>query len=297
MYSKTTDDLIFTVPVAAGTNLSNYVTTNIGSMKNSGIELGLTARGARRAGGRRCAGMPTSPPRTTPTSCESINPVSGTAHRSSPAASPAASAHTIQVLQPGQPVNSFFVYRHKTGADGKPVTGNKTDIEMYVDQNGDGKINQDDRVAYKSPAPKWIIGPHVERHVQELGPRRSRSARYLGNYVYNNVASNLGTYRELTRQRRRTTCTPRCSRPASDQPQYFSDLYVEEASFLRLDNVSSATPSRTCAASRCGCSARSRTCSRSPEYSGVDPTAGVNGIDNNMYPLSRTFTTGLNVGF
>ena len=35
----------------------------------------------------------------------------------------------------------------------------------------------------------------------------------------------------------------------------------------------------------------------STKYSGVDPMAGVNGIDNNLYPLSRTFTTGLNLGF
>ena len=32
-------------------------------------------------------------------------------------------------------------------------------------------------------------------------------------------------------------------------------------------------------------------------YSGVDPTAGVNGIDNNLYPRSRTFLGGLSVNF
>src|SRR2546430_15803047 len=42
--SKHTDNLIFTVPVAAGSNLSNYVTTNIGSMRNWGFELDLNAR-------------------------------------------------------------------------------------------------------------------------------------------------------------------------------------------------------------------------------------------------------------
>jgi iron complex outermembrane receptor protein len=32
-------------------------------------------------------------------------------------------------------------------------------------------------------------------------------------------------------------------------------------------------------------------------YSGVDPTSGLNGIDNNIYPRSRTITTGLSVRF
>ena len=33
------------------------------------------------------------------------------------------------------------------------------------------------------------------------------------------------------------------------------------------------------------------------DYSGVDPTAGLNGLDNNIYPRSRTFAAGLNVRF
>ena len=68
-YDKKTDDLIFTVPVAAGTNLSNFVTTNIGSMRNRGIELSLSARVLD--GGQRGLELdrPTSPRRTTATSC------------------------------------------------------------------------------------------------------------------------------------------------------------------------------------------------------------------------------------
>src|SRR5437588_753117 len=43
-YNKHTDDLLFNEPAAAGQFLSNYVTRNIGSVKNTGFDLGLTAR-------------------------------------------------------------------------------------------------------------------------------------------------------------------------------------------------------------------------------------------------------------
>jgi iron complex outermembrane receptor protein len=79
-------------------------------------------------------------------------------------------------------------------------------------------------------------------------------------------------------------------------PQYYSDYYVEKASFLRMDNITlgyafqlGGQPFRVYASVQ--------NVFTMTGYSGVDPTSGVNGIDNNIYPRSRTVTGGLSVRF
>ena len=165
---------------------------------------------------------------------------------------------------------------------------------MYVDQNGDHKINEVDRVPFHDPAPKWMLG-----HSSYLSYGKfdlSLTLRsYLGNYVYNNVASNLGTYSEVTRGSPYNLHASVLT-TGFQTPQYFSDYYVENASFLRLDNVTLAysfkyrnQPVRVFATVQNAFTITG--------YSGVDPTAGLNGIDNNIYPRSRTFTSGLTLRF
>jgi len=174
------------------------------------------------------------------------------------------------------------VYRHKIGTDGKPVGGNATDLQMYVDQNGDGQINQADRVPYKSPDPKIIIG-HTSSASYKNWDFSATLRAYLGNYTYNNVASNFGNYRGLTNGVAPVNVETSALTYGFTSPQYLSDLYVEDASFLRLDNIAAGYTVQNVFTIT--------------KYKGVDPTAGVNGIDNNLYPASRTFTIGLNVGF
>jgi TonB-linked SusC/RagA family outer membrane protein len=294
LYSKTTKDLIFTVPVPAGTNLSNYVTTNIGSMKNSGIELGLSAviMDGKKWGVRWDGSLSAS------SNTNKILSVSGSGtDKILVGGISGGVGNTIEVLQPGYPMFSFLVFRHKTNADGTPVTGNKSDLELYVDQNKDGAITQDDKVPYKSPAPKWIIG-----HTSNFSYRNvdaSLTARvYLGNYTYNNVASTLGTYRALTGTQAPSNLQSSVLKYGFTSTQYFSDLYIEKASFFRLDNISVGyTFKNVPQLKSLRLYGAIQNVFTSTKYTGVDPMAGVNGIDNNLYPLSRTFTTGLNLGF
>ena len=295
-YNKRTSDLIFNVPVAAGTNLSNYVTTNIGSMENRGIELGVSARiiEAAKTGAFSWDGSLALANNTN--KLLSVNANAGGSDKILTGGIAGGVGNNIQVLQPGYAVNSFFVYRHKKGSDGKPVTGAKSDKELYEDINGDGSINQSDRVAYKSPQPKWIIG-----HTTNMAWRRfdlALTARaYLGNYVYNNVASNLGNY-QVAKGSSPANIHASVKDYGFTTAQYFSDLYVEDASFLRLDNI---TLGYTLPATKAFQSLRVFGTIQNvftwTKYSGIDPLAGVNGIDNSIYPLSRTFTAGINVTF
>jgi hypothetical protein len=308
-YVKTTHDLIFTVPVAAGTNLSNFVTTNIGRMKNQGFEMSLSARmiEPRPRGLSWTADFTASYNKNELTR---INPFAGGAQRVLVGGVAGGVGTLIQTLEPGVPVNSFYVYEHIM-ENGKPIykdrqgltdgvfnntpDGTINEHDLYVDQNGDNKINQSDRRPFHDPAPKWMLG-----HTSYLGYGKfdlSFTLRsYLGNYVYNNVASNLGTYRELVAGASPYNLHTSVLETQFDQPQYLSDYYVESASFLRMDNLTLAytfgyrgQPVRLF-----GTVQNAFTITG---YSGVDPTAGLLGIDNNIYPRSRTFTGGLSLRF
>jgi TonB-linked SusC/RagA family outer membrane protein len=312
-YDKLTDDLLFTVPVAGFSNLSNFVTTNIGSMRNRGIEFSLSAR--LLEGGRR--GLSWTADFTAARNkneLRSITPPGGSEALSILVGGIAGGVGTnIQVLQPGVPVNSFYVFEH-IRENGKPiyrdVNGDRVDgvpngaidqQDLYVDQNGDGIINQDDLRPFHDPAPRWILGhsSYLTYGSFDLGfTLRS----YLGNYVYNNVASNLGTYAEVGRG---SPFNLHASVLETNfaTPQYQSDFYVEDASFLRMDNLTLGYSFNLR-----GQSARVfgtvQNLFTITGYSGVDPTANVapgvntsslNGIDNNIYPRSRTFSAGLSL--
>jgi TonB-dependent starch-binding outer membrane protein SusC len=300
-YTKKTNDLIFNVPVAAGTNLSNYVTTNIGSMQNRGVELGISAivLNGRTSPIRWDASVNAA---RNDNKLLRINTGGQGTQRVLVGGISGGVGSNIQLLQPGLPVNSFFVYRHKS-VGGKPVTGAKTDLELYEDVNNDQSITEADRVPFHSPAPKWILG-----HTSTFGYRKfdaSLTARaYLGNYTYNNVASSRGTYREL-KGNAPANLHASVLKYGFVTPQYFSDLYVEDASFFRLDNVTVGyTFPRVGTFKQLRVFGTIQNVFTSTKYTGVDPLANTTGslfptvgIDNNIYPQSRTFTTGLHVGF
>jgi TonB-linked SusC/RagA family outer membrane protein len=292
VYNKKTDDLIFLVPAAAGTNLSNYVTDNVGTVKNKGFELTVNALISEGAGDGFSWNANFNFAYNS-NELVDINPVIGDTlvelERIQTGGIAGGVGSTIQILQPGYPVNSFFVYRHKY-ADGKPIVG--TDLEMYEDVNGDGIINQDDRVPYKSPNPDWIIGHTSIMRWKKFDASFTLLAK-IGNYVYNNIASSTGFYDQLRDVGAPMNLHTSVLDYEFQTPQYFSDVYVENASFLRMQNIQLGyTFSPRLRAWGVVQNAFTIT-----GYDGIDPTAGIGGIDNNIYPSVRTFTAGLSVTF
>jgi iron complex outermembrane receptor protein len=310
-YRKLTDDLLFSVPVAAFSNLSNFVTTNIGSMRNSGVELSLSARileGGRKGLSWKAAFTAA---RNTNT-LRSIIPFGGYSVRILQGG--LGTGAFIQVLSPGEPVNSFYVFEH-IREDGRPiyrdVNGDRVDglpngfiddQDLYVDRNDDGIINQGDLRPFHDPAPKWILGhsSYLAYGNWDLGfTLRS----YLGNYVYNFAASFAGTYAGVGYD---SPFNPHASVLETNfaTPQLQSDYYVEDASFLRMDNLTLgySFDLRGQSARVFGTVQNLFTIT---SYSGVDPTANIapdantsslNGIDGNIYPRSRTYSAGLSLG-
>jgi len=298
-YVKDTKDLIFTVPVAAGTNLSNYLTTNIGSMKNNGLEFSL--------GGDLIRGDVDGLSRNAVFNAShntnelvTINPFAGSAQQIPTGLVSGGVGTYIQILEPGQPINSFYVYQHKLNSDGSPVWGDANgdgtinEQDLYVDQDGDGIVNVADRRAFHDPSPKWIFG-HTSNITYGAFDLGLTLRAYVGSWVYNNVASNLGNYQELSRASPYNLHAS-VLETGFESPQYLSDYYVEDGSFLRMDNITLGYrfDYRGRSARLFGTVQSAFTLTG---YSGVDPTAGLNGLDNNIYPRSRTFTGGLSVRF
>jgi iron complex outermembrane receptor protein len=301
-YVKNTDDLLFRIPVAAGTNLSNYVTTNIGSMRNKGLELSVNARvldGGSTHGLSWNASFNAS---TNKNRLLRINPFGGSSQLIQVGGISGGVGSTIQVLEPGFPVNSFYVYQHKRDANGNPVADNvngvaRPDTAIYMDLNGDSVITQADRRPFHSSQPTWIFG-----HTSQFGYRNFDLGFTLranvGNYVYNNVSSSQGYYNALKNAAGPVNLSGSVLKNNFLNPQYFSDVYVENASFLRMDNITlgyTLPHVRGVQTARLyGTIQNAFTLSG---YSGVDPEAGLNGIDNNIYPRSRTFSAGVSIGF
>jgi iron complex outermembrane receptor protein len=290
VYRKKTTDLIFTVPVAAGTTLSNFLTTNIGSMENKGFEFSLNAQVLRGGPGRLSWSADFNASRNM-NKLLSINPYTDTSAATATqilTGSVAGGVGTfIQVLEPGSPVNSFFVYRQN-------YTGGKPKEADYADLNKDGNIGVADRRPFHSPDPKWMIGHTSSLSYGNIDGSFTLRA-YLGNWVYNNVASTLGTYSEVGRASPYNLQSSVLLTGFTHQ-QLLSDYYVEDGSFLRMDNATLGytfryrdQPLRVFATVQ---NAFTMT-----GYSGVDPTAGLNGLDNNIYPRSRTFSLGVTAKF
>lgn len=301
-YFKDTDDLIFRIPVAAGTNLRNYVTTNVGKVRNRGFEVSVNARVTDRAfGGLRWDASLNASHNSN--ELLEINPFASAGERILVGDISGGVGSRIQVLEPGSPVNSFYVFRHRRDANGDPVysdtdgDGNIDDADLYEDLNGDGQITQDDRAPFEDPSPDWILG-----HTSNLGygpVDLSFTLRaYLGNYTYNNVSSAQGFLNNLNAAGGLMNLHQSVLDNGFVEPQYFSDIYVEDASFLRMDNITLGyTLPRIRGVSNARIYGTVQNVFTLTGYTGVDPTASLNGIDNNIYPRSRTFSAGVSIGF
>jgi TonB-linked SusC/RagA family outer membrane protein len=288
-YSKHSDDLLFLVPVAAGPTFSNYVLTNVGSMKNTGVELGVKAAlvEAKSSGGFAWTAA--------------LNVAHSANQFLSFGSSPGGLiltggiaggvGSTIQVLEPGQPVNSFFVCR-QVYSGGKPVEGKYQTLSGADTTSCALGVNT---VAEHDPTPHWIFG--LTSNVTFHGFDAGVSLRaWLGNYVYNNTASALGDYRELTDGAFPFNLSRSVLSTGFTTQQLRSDYYLENGSFLRLDDliVGYTFPWR---GEELRVYLDVRNVLTITGYSGADPTTAVGGIDNTGFPPSRVVTGGLTVRF
>ena len=206
--------------------------------------------------------------------------------------------NTVQIHTVGQPANSFYLFEQVYNQFGMPIEG------LYVDRTGDGgnvSSNGRNKYHHHSPNPDYLIGVNSSFRYQNFD--FSFSGRLsVGNYVYNNRASgttysalyiNTGYFNNISPYIRNTEFI---------NPQYWSDIYVEDASFFKMDNISLGYSLDRLAGERLKLrfSFTVQNAFTITDYTGIDPEVndGFNpGIDNNIYPRSRNFIVGINLTY
>lgn len=302
-YRKDTKDLLFERAVPSGSNLTNIILSNIGEIKNTGVELTIDAVAVSKNDLTWNISFNTSYNKNEIVALDGSDDPKFKGYETGGISGGV--GNNIQILKVGQPAYSFFVYKQKYGADGKPLVNGvdynedgKADLaDMYEDVSGDGAVNDQDRRPFQQRAPKVMFGLTSQINYKKFDLSFTLRSS-LGNYVYNNVASNTANFIRANDNFVPRNMLTSVLETNFTAPQYFSDYYVEKASFLRMDNLSLGYT----ATNLFDTSARFRLYGTVQnlfvitDYSGLDPEV-FSGIDNNLYPRSRTFIVGVNVTF
>ena len=289
-FYKLSDRLLFDAPNADGSNFTNSSYQNIGSFTTKGIEVNLNADLCRNSGTgfnwnvnvnfthfeRRIVEID-------PFDRITIGGIDG------------GTGATIQALQAGFTPNSFFVYKQLYDTAGNAIEG------AYADLNGDNIINTSDRYLYKNPDPNFLIGFASSMNYKNIDFSFNLRAS-IGNRVYNNVNSNNAVYARMQ---------PSGSAAAGNIPTAVldtnftnalntlsSDLYIENASFLRMDNITLGYTFPKWLEGKASLRLFSgvQNAFVITKYSGLDPEI-TGGIDKTIYPRQRSLLFGANVKF
>ena len=278
-YHRKTKDLINKIPVASGTNLTNYIVTNIGDLKNDGVELSLNATAIDTPDWRWDIGFNATWSRTRITKLTLTSDPNYIGVQTGGISG--GQGNTIQIHSVGHSPNSFYVYPQKYGEDGRPLEGQYS-----------GPLR-----AYKKPTPDVYLGINSQLFYKNWDFSFSGRAHF-GNWVYNNVQSNGEAISRAYSNNITTNRLASASATGFREPQYLSDYYVQRASFFKMDNITLGYTFKEVL--RTFTNLRLSFSIQQPfvisGYKGLDPEVN-NGIDNNLYPRPRIFIFGLNVNF
>ncbi|MBM3420601.1 MAG: TonB-dependent receptor, partial [Bacteroidetes bacterium] len=287
VYLRKTSDLINLVPVPAGTNLTNQIVTNVGDLESRGVEFSVNGYLVNKSDFNWEVGFNASYNTNEITKLTKVDDpdykgifvggISGGV------------GNNIQIHSIGFPAYSFYVLEQVYGTDGKPIEG------LFVDRNQDGSITGDDRYRYQSPAPKVFMGFTSLVRYRDFDLTVNGRIN-LGNYVYNNVNSNYGAYAGMVASGYLSNRVTNVEFTNFENSSYFSDYYMENGSFMKLDNLSLGYNMSGLLKDMLNLRiyATAQNLITVTKYSGLDPEV-FSGIDNNIYPRPRIFLLGISL--
>ena len=284
-YQKHTKDLLNTISAAAGTNFINLITAHVGKMKNKGVEANVNAIAIQSKDftwevGYNITWNDSKITKLTTTFNPDYQGID---------------AGTNQKHQVGEMPGTFYLYQQVYDENGKPIQN------AFVDRNNDGQITEADRyLTHKSPMAKIYMGFSSQFSYKKWDLGFNLRANF-GNYVYNGVASgnstsnNYGGKGFITNLYNGFQDTGFTLLNTSEQMA--SDYFLENASFLKMDNLTLGYSFQNLFAAKLSgrISASVQNVFTISKYSGLDPECGA--IDSNIWPRPRTYTIGLNLNF
>lgn len=285
-YTRKTEDLLATVAAPAGSTFDKTILTNVGNVDSKGIEVTLNATPIQTKDWNWdiSFNMTWQKMKVKNLSLVESSAVTNTA------VGPWIDGYQFQVLSEGYEPYMFYVYHQlydeKTG---KPIEG------AYADLNDDGVIDSNDLYRYKSPAPDFIYGFSTSLRYKKWTLSTSLRAN-VGNYVYNGMAMNTGAWSTVSYNTYQlNNLNSSYLKTGFQNRQYLSDYYIENASFLKMDNLSLAYNfGRICKWFSMNASVMVQNVFCITKYTGVDPEVP-NGMDVSFYPRPRTYS--LSLGF
>lgn len=281
-YLRNTKDLLAFTP-ALGMNTSNYMTTNIGSLRNYGIEVTLGGRPVQTENFTWTSNVNVAWNRN------KITALTGDAKTSEISARnvPSGTGGPLQWHLVGEAAFTYRVYQQVYDNDGNPVPG------QYVDQNADGKINDADLINFHSPEPKvtfnWTNNFSYKNWDLSFALRAN-----FGNYVYNGPRYDRTNLAKVDAYGLNNLLRDEFIFPSNPEQLILSDYWVENASFLRCDNITLGYtwPDLINEQLRLRLYGAVQNPFVITKYKGLDPEV-FDGIDNNVYPRPVSFTIGL----
>ena len=294
-YHRKTKDLINTVTVPVGTNFSNKVTTNIGSLHNTGFEFAANYRAIQTKDWNWQVGY-----NLTWNKNEIDELVAGSDEGykilHGGLAIGDAGSDGVKAYQVGHAVEAYYVYQQVYDANGLPVEG------QYVDRNADGIVNQSDRYFYKKSSPDVTMGftSKLQYKHWDLGFSLRAS---INNYVYNGVEAGnsklvLGSVYSGNAWHNVIDIAKDKNWKLGEVRGALSDYYIQNASFLKCDNITLGYSFDNLF----GLKASGRVYATAQnvftitKYKGLDPEID-GGYDGNIYPRPFVGILGLNLNF
>ncbi len=287
-YTRKTKDLLASVPTAAGTNFSKTILTNVGNVDSKGIEVSLNATPIQTKDWEWNLSYNFT---WQDMKVKNLSFTKG-GSQTNVKVGPSIDAYQFQVLSEGYEPYMFYVYHQLYDSKtGKPIEG------AYADLNNDGEINESDLYRYHSPAPKYIMGLSTSLRYKQLTLGMSFRAN-IDNYVYNGMGMSTGAFETVSYNNSQlNNLNTSFLKTGFKTRQYLSDYYVENASFLKLDNLSlSYNVGKINKWASLTVSAMVQNVFTITGYSGTDPEVP-NGMDNSFYPRPRTYSVSLGLQF
>ncbi len=291
-YTRKTEDLLANVVVAAGANFVNEITTNVGNIESHGVEINLNTTPIKTQNLTWDFGINYTYNKAEITNLlknpdpnfkgQEVSGISG------------GTGNRIGLNAVGYAPYTFYVYKQVYDQNDKPIEG------LYEDLNRDGIINSDDKYLYKKPAADVLLGVNTQVTYKQFSIGLAAHAA-LGNYLYNNYFSNNTVLRAIKNPINFIgNVSAQYLETQFNNNQYFSDYYIENASFFRLDNINLGYNVGKILKGKAAMrvSGSIQNVFVISKYKGLDPeNAGDGGVDNNIYPRPRIFSLGFNFDF
>lgn len=289
VYDRKTTDLLLWTPIAPGQGLTNQFVDNVGEMTNRGAEVSLTVTPIRNENITWSISGNTAYNKGEVTNLKNVESISA-----SDSGLPVGTGVSLAYHAVNEQPYSAWVFQQVYDNNGNLLSG------VVVDRNGDGIINNDDRF-YEPLRPNWTYGFSTTLNVKNWDFSANFRGQ-IGGKVYNARKMSQG-FREYAVPQNSNSLNnvlyfaENTPFTALNDNIIFSDYFLEDATFLKLDNATLGYLFKNVFGNTnmrvYGSVSNAFTIT---DYSGLDPE-NFNAIDTNFYPRPRTYTIGFNFNF